>query len=325
MLSRVAENLYWISRYVERAENVARLLDVGFHLELDAASVTNAAGDFGPTEGVLTILACRDTFEKAHGLAAGSVEAHREAVLRFLTFDRQHNHSIVAMLARARENARASQETLSGEAWSQINRLYLYLNSQRARRRFASSPARFYDGVKRACVLFNGMVEGTLPRNEVYHFLQIGRYLERVNQVSRILNVKIHGLRTGGPVSDPPMRVVHWSSLLRSCSAYESYLRDHHDRIDPEGVVRYLVLDPHFPRALRFCVGRCVESLREIEGGDEGGYSTEAERLLGRLDSELRYIDLDEIFGRGLTTFLLGVQESCQRVGEELHRAYFLT
>jgi uncharacterized alpha-E superfamily protein len=328
MLSRVAENLYWISRYVERVENVARLLDVGFHLELDAASVTREAGDLGPTESVLTILACRDAFHKAHGgeeAQGGSVEGHREAVLRFLTFDRQHSHSIVAMLARARENARATQETLSGEAWSQVNRLYLYLNSPRAQRRFAVSPAGFYDGVKRACVLFNGLVEGTLPRNEVYHFLQIGRYLERVNQVGRILNVKMHGLREGGPVSDPAMRVVHWSSLLRSCSAYEAFHREHHDRIDPEGVVHYLVLDPGFPRSLRFCVARCCGSLREIAGGDEGGYSTEAERLLGRLESELRYIDVAEIFGQGLTKFLLGVQESCIRVGDEIQQAYFHT
>ena len=335
MLSRVAENLYWISRYVERAENVARLLDVGFHLELDAASVTRKAGDLSPTETVLTILACREAFEKAHGPgpghahgagSGGAAEAHRDAVLRFLTFDRQHTHSIVAMLARGRENARATQETLSGEAWSQLNRLYLYLGSARAQRRFAVSPPRFYDGVKRACVLFNGLVEGTLPRNEVYYFLQLGRHLERVNQISRILNIKMHGLRDGGPVSDPPMRVVHWSSLLRSCSAYESYLRDHHDRIDPEGVVNYLVLDPSFPRAMRYCVSRCCESIREIAGsGDEEGYSTEAERLLGRLDSELRFIDVSEIFGQGLSTFLLNVQDSCQRIGDEIRQAYFHT
>lgn len=332
MLSRVAENLYWISRYVERAENVARLLDVGFHLELDAASVSREGDDLSPTESVLTILACRDSFEKAHGPSQagsggrGAAEAHRDAVLRFLTFDRQHTHSIVAMLARARENARASQETLSGEAWSQVNRLYLYLNSPRAQRKFAASPPRFYDGVKRACILFTGMVEGTLPRNEVYHFLQLGRHLERVNQVSRILNIKMHGLRDDGPVLDPPMRVVHWSSLLRSCSAYESYLRDHHDRVDPEGVVNYLVLDPHFPRAMRFCVMRCCESLREIAGRDDDeGYSCEAERLLGRLDSELRFIDVTEIFGQGLAKFLVNVQESCQKIGSEIQQAYFLS
>jgi uncharacterized alpha-E superfamily protein len=321
MLSRVAENLYWISRYVERAENVARLLDVGFHLELDASGLSGDVSGQGPIESVLTILACRDAFEKAHGPGAKD----RESVLRFLTFDRQNSHSILAMLGRARENARGTQETLSGEAWSQVNKLYLYLGSPRAQRRFAASPSRFFDGIKRACILFDGLVDGTLPRTEVFHFLQIGRYLERVNQVSRILNVKLHGIRDDGPIEEAPMRIVHWSSLLRSCSAYEAYLREHHDRIDPEGVVRYLVLDADFPRAMRFCVARCVESLREIAGGDEDEYRSEAERQLGRLDSELRYIDVHEIFGRGLNPFLTSIQDACNRVGDEIHQAYFLT
>jgi len=321
MLSRVAENLYWISRYIERAENVARLLDVGFHLELDASGLAGDVTGQGPIESVLTILACREAFMKNHA----EESKNREAVLRFLTFDRSNSHSILTMCARARENARGTQETLSGEAWSQVNKLYLYLGSPRAQRRFEASPSRFFDGIKRACILFDGLVDGTLPRTECFHFLQLGRYLERVNQISRILNVKLHGLRDDGPIAEPPMRIVHWSSLLRSCSAYEAYLREHHDRIDPEGVVRYLVLDADFPRAMRFCVARCVESLREIAGGDEDEYRSEAERQLGRLDSELRYIDVTEIFGRGLNTFLTSIQDACNRVGDEIRQAYFLT
>jgi uncharacterized alpha-E superfamily protein len=319
MLSRVAENLYWISRYIERAENVARLLDVGFHLELDAIGVGGDTAALGPIEGVLTILACRDAFERSHGPA----HRDRDAVLRFLTFDRLNSHSILSMLARARENARGTQETLSAETWSQVNKLYLYLCSNRARRRFAASPPRFFDAIKRACILFDGLVDGTLPRTEVFHFLQLGRYLERVNQISRILNVRLYGLREAGAVADPPMGIVHWSSLLRSCSAYEGYLREHHERIDPEGVVRYLVLDADFPRAMRFCVARCCESVREIAGGGGDGFATDAERRLGRLDSELRYLDVGEIFGQGLSTFLSGVQESCNRIGDEIHQAYF--
>lgn len=321
MLSRVAENLYWISRYIERAENVARLLDVGFHLELDASGLTGDVSGQGPIESVLTILACREGFMKAQG----DRPMDRASVLRYLTFDRTNSHSILSMCARARENARGTQETLSGEAWSQVNKLYLYLGSPSAQRRFESSPSRFFDGIKRACILFDGLVDGTLARTEVFHFLQLGRYLERVNQISRILNVKLHGLRDDGPIEEPPMRIVHWSSLLRSCSAYEAYLREHHDRIDPEGVVRYLVLDADFPRAMRFCVARCVESLREIAGGDDDEYRSEAERQLGRLDSELRYIDVTEIFGRGLNTFLTSIQDACNRVGDEIHQAYFLT
>ena len=321
MLSRVAENLYWISRYVERAENVARLLDVGFHLELDASGLSGDVAGQGPIESILTILACRDAFETAQGPGPKD----RDVVLRYLTFDRSNPHSILAMLAHARENARGTQETLSGDTWSQVNKLYLYLSSPRAIRRFAASPSRFFEGVKRSCVLFGGLVDGTLPRTEVFHFLQLGRYLERVNQVSRILSVKLHALRDGGPIDEVGIRVVHWSSLLRSCSAYEAYLREHHDRIDPEGVVRYLVLDADFPRAMRFCVARCVESLQAISGGDDDEYHSEAERHLGRLDSDLRYIDVEEIFGRGLNTFLKGIQDACNRIGDEIHQAYFQT
>jgi uncharacterized alpha-E superfamily protein len=319
MLSRVAENLYWISRYVERAENVSRLLDVGFHLELDAAGLGGVGGDPAPIESVLAILACREAFQRAHGEALRD----REAVLHFLTFDRQHGHSILAMLARARENARCTQEALSGEAWSQLNKLYLYLNGPKARRRFAASPPRFFDAIKRACILFAGLVDGTLPRTEVYHFLQLGRHLERVNQISRILSIKMHGLRDDGPVVERALRVVHWSSLLRSCSAYEAYLREYQDRIEPEGVVRYLVLDADFPRALRFGVARCLESLRALSAGDSA--ATEAERRLGRLDSELRYLDAAEILAQGLGPFLAGIQEACNRIGDEIHQAYFFT
>src|SRR5262245_15639574 len=196
MLSRVAENLYWMSRYVERAENVARLLDVAFDLELDAADLAGDGG--GPLEGVLTIMACKDAYEKAHP------KDDREAVLQFLTFDRKNNLSILAMIARARENARGSQEAIGAEAWSQINRLYLYLSGPRAQGRFQASPARFYDAIKRACVLFDGLIDGTQPRAEVYHFLRVGRCLERVNQVSRILQAKAHTLHDDGPLHDLP-------------------------------------------------------------------------------------------------------------------------
>ncbi|GAC1465466.1 MAG: alpha-E domain-containing protein [Isosphaeraceae bacterium] len=321
MLSRVAENLYWISRYVERVENVARLLDVGFHLELDAAGLSDPGIGLGPIESVLTILACRDTFLRSHGAS----EKDREAVLRFLTFDRDHGHSILGMMARARENARCTQEALSGEAWSHVNRFYLSLCSPRAQVRFATSPPRFFDGVKRACILFGGLVDSTLPRTEAFHFLQVGRYLERVNQISRILNIKLHGFGDDGHAGEVPLRIVHWSSLLRSCSAYEAYLRGNHETIEPQGVVRYLVLDADFPRAMRFCVARCLESLREIAGPDSERFDTECERRLGRLESELRYLDIDEIFARGLSAFLTGIQDECNRIGAEIHQAYFFS
>jgi uncharacterized alpha-E superfamily protein len=348
MLSRVAENLYWMSRYVERAENVARLLDDGFQFELDAG-LTEEHNGSGPIENILGILACRDDFQRLHaavatGLPHGNFgpaqalpvarpavtpvldSADQDAVLRFLTFDTRGCHSILSMIALARENARATQETLSAEAWSQVNRLYLYLSGPRAQRRFQASPFRFYDSIKRACILFDGLVDSTLPRTEVFHFLQLGRYLERVDMISRIINVNLRLPGPDQPASDLPLHSVHWAGLLRSCSAYEAYLREYHDRIDPINVVRSLVLGADFPRAMRFCVARCLESLQEIAGDRDGdSYASEAERLLGRLDSELRYLDPGEIVGKGLYPFLNAVQETCARVGQEIQQAYFLT
>jgi len=341
MLSRVAENLYWIGRYVERAENVARLLDDSFQSELD----TGLAGEGhapGSVEGLLTILACRAEFEAAHAKTAGAVpvptgaaglpmfpavrpKIPREEVLEFLTFSRQGCHSILAMIAAAREDARTTQEVLSADAWRQINRLYLYLTGKRCRHRLRSDSFRFFDAIKRACVLFAGLVDSTLPRTEVFHFLQLGRYLERLDMVSRIFNVNLPKATGDVAVNGAIPEGIHWTSLLRCCAAYQAYLREFQDRIEPANVIRYLVLGADFPRSMRFCVARCLESLREIAGdGDDDSYATEAERLLGRLDSDLRYLEPDELLGRGLGSFLGAVQETCGRVGVGIQQAYFL-
>src|SRR5262249_2205493 len=148
-------------------------------------------GEQGPVESVLTILACRDEYVQS---GAG---ISRNAVLRYLTFDRRHGHSILSMIARARGNARGTQETLSSQAWGELNRVYRYLSGPRAQRRFQASPFRFYESIKRGCILFDGIVQSTLPRTEVFHFLQLGRCLERIDQVSRILNLKIQTLGEG--------------------------------------------------------------------------------------------------------------------------------
>jgi len=332
MLSRVAENLYWMSRYLERAENVARLLDIGMFLELDAAELSVHDGS-APVEVALNILHCGDEYRAATAanVAAGngsiSEQSERDNLLRYLTFDRTNPQSILNMIARARENAKGTQESLGVDIWSEINRLYLYLSGRRAQERFVSSPFRFYTNITRSCILVDGMILHSLPRDEVYHFLQLGRYLERAEVIARILHAKcvtLIGLEEGPDLS---MQLVRWTSLLRSCSAYASYLRTESDRIEPEGVVQFLVLNPDFPRAIRYCVARCRDSLQGISGGDDDdfGEGCQAERLLGRLDSDLRYIGVNEIFDRGLLPFLHGIQETCLRVGGEVQQSYFCT
>jgi uncharacterized alpha-E superfamily protein len=319
MLSRVAENLFWMSRYLERAENVARLLDVGLYLELDAPRLTVEDGS-APVEIALYILACREAFCAAHPKSASD----RNAVLEFLTFDRSNPQSILSMISLARDNARGTQESLGVDAWSEVNRRYLYLSGRRAGGRFEAGPSSFYTRIKQSCILFDGLIQNTLPRDDVYHFIQLGRYLERVDLMGRILHAKCQSLEKGIADADLALGLVRWTGLLRSCSAYGAYLRVERDRVDPVGVIRFLVLNHDFPRAIRFCVARCRASLQEIAGGDEDEYTSEAARLLGRLDSELRYIDAAEIFERGLLPFFEGLQTTCQRVGREIQRSFFL-
>lgn len=333
MLSRVAENLYWISRYVERAGSLARLLDDAFSMELEIG--TQAPGT-GPLDSVLLMLNSQAAFAKLRdpiGVApdvgySRPVGENREAVVRFLMFHRGTGVSILETIAQARENARSTQETVSGEAWSQLNKLHLFLNSPRAEDRFTASPSRFLDRVRRECILFQALVDGTLPRAEAYHFLQLGRYLERVDMLTRIINVHCLAEQQLGPVllgdgGEPSFSAAPWASLLRSTSSYEAYLKQACERIDPVNVIRYLLLEDDFPRSMRFSVARCLDSLRAIDGGS--GQGTFTERHLGQLDSELRYMDVEDVFRRGIQTFLLSVQDTCTAVGRDVHLAYFRT
>jgi uncharacterized alpha-E superfamily protein len=323
MLSRVAENLYWIGRYVERAENVARLLDVAFHLELDSAMVGPEPDMPTPIESVLSILGYREAYARLKGRR----DLPRDGVLRFLTLDRGGEvYSMAAMLARARENARASREALSSDAWNQLNKLHLALKTRKREELLAQSPLRFFEGVKQGCILFDGLVDSTLPRTEAYHFLQLGRNLERVNQIVRILQIQVPLAWSQKASEDHPLAVVGWANVLRSCSAHEAYVREHHDGIEPGRVVRFLVLNACFPRAVLYCLEECGESLRALSGSEgEGSYATEAERQLGRLKSEMRFVDVNEIFDQGLQSFLVGILRSCNRIGDEIHHTYFFS
>src|SRR5262249_42862295 len=157
---------------------------------------------------------------------------------------RSNPQSILSMIARARENARGTQESLGVDGWCEVNRLYLYLSGQQALRRFEASPFEFYTMVRQSCILFYGFGQNTLPRDEIYHFLQLGRYLERVDMMGRILHAKCKSLTDGVDRSDLAMQLVGWTGLLRSCSAHGAYLRTERDRVEPAGVIRFLVLNP---------------------------------------------------------------------------------
>lgn len=317
MLSRVADSVYWMARYIERAENVARYVDVSLQMALDAPggirqqwhSLVAAAGD-------------ETLFLEKYGEVAPEEQAARDAILHFLTFDSSYPNSIFSCVTKARENARAVRGNLPLEAWEHLNKFYHLLTSVDARKRAAESSHDFFSEIRQASYLFEGIVESTMSRGEEWHFLKLGRYLERANQTSRILDVKYFVLLpdpadVGSVVDD-----LLWAALLHSVSGYEMFRR-RHGRILPESVVDFLVLDREFPRAILFCLLRAEESLLAISGTPLGSFRNPAEKSLSRLRSTLAYSNVEDIVTKGLHEFLDNLQTGLNRIGEGIFESFF--
>jgi uncharacterized alpha-E superfamily protein len=321
MLSRVAESAYWIARYIERAENVARCIDVSLQVALDAPGGVGAqwrarvAG-----AGVESVVGGGhgDALERA-GVTDAMV---RDAVLHFLTFDEASPNSILSCVTKARENARQVRGALAIETWEHLNRFYHMLASPEARRRAVESPHDFYSEVRSASYLFEGIVESTLSRGEVWNFLRLGRYLERADQTSRILDVKYFILLPDpgdvGTVVDDLL----WTALLHSVSGHEMFRR-RHGRIIPEKVVDFLVLDREFPRAVLFCLLRAEEALLAISGTPMGTFRNGAEKRLSRLRAGLAYSTVEDIIARGLHEYLDELQTGLNEAGDAVFKTFF--
>ncbi len=309
MLSRVAESIYWMSRYVERAENVARFIDVNLNMMLDSSGgdqqwwpLVNTTGD-------------HVDFEKRYGAAT------QESVIRFLTFDRENPNSMISCLRAARENARSVREIISSEMWLQLNQFYLKVNDAASNGRM-ESPHDFYSEAKLASHLFTGITDATMTHGEAWHFCRLGRKLERADKTSRILDVKYFILLRSVADVGTPMDDTQWAAVLRSASAFEMY-RKRQGRVSPKGIVQFLLLDPEFPRAIRFCLNAARESLHAISGTPFGSYRNSAEKLLGQLCSDLAYATVDDIVNNGLHEYLDDLQDRMNLVGNGIFETFF--
>ncbi|MDF3065299.1 MAG: hypothetical protein K0R38_900 [Polyangiaceae bacterium] len=340
MLSRVADAIYWASCYVERAENVARFVDVSLNLmlessahgERDWASLVHTTGD-------------QEFFEKKYG------KATPENVTQFLTFDDEYSSSILTSVSRARENARSVRDIISREMWQELNEFYLMVVHAA---RPGSQPEDLIDfcaKVKRAGIYFEGVTNATLSRGEAYHFANLGRMLERADKTSRILDVKYFLLtptqtqtqtqdqtqtqtqaqtatpgrgQTQTQAQNGSVAVDHvgWSTLLNSASALQMYRQIWHVTT-PAAVSEFLLLDRHFPRSILRCVRRAQESLHSISGAPLGSFESEAERLLGRLRSELDYAKIDEIMELGLHQYVDSLQGQLNEAGSAIQSQFF--
>jgi uncharacterized alpha-E superfamily protein len=311
MLSRVADSIYWMSRYIERAENVARFIDVNLHLMLDLP-----VGSTQQWRPLVDITGDTTAFVERYG------EATQQNVIHFLTFDVDNPNSIVSCLRLARENARSVREVISSEMWEQINGFYLMLHAVAARAGSPADPHGLFADIKTSSQLFAAVADATMTHNEGWHFCRLGRELERADKTSRILDVKYFLLLPTIADVGTTFDDIQWAAVLRSASAFEMY-RKRHGRIAPDRIVEFLLLDPEFPRAIRYCLMEARESVHAISGTAAGMFRNPAERLLGELCSELAYAHIEDIIGEGLHEYLDGLQTKMNRVSGGIYETFF--
>jgi uncharacterized alpha-E superfamily protein len=317
MLSRVANSLYWMSRYIERAENTARLVETSLQLLLDFRNLDeqHTAAQWLP---IVQAAGDEEAFFTLHPQASGA------AVTEFLVFQADNPNSIVQCICQARENARMVRDQISQELWEELNRLYLFVRSREARQVWKQSPTEFFAQIKASSLHLTGISYATLIHNEGWWFSQAGRFLERADKTSRILDVRHQSLpETGLPGPIGQTGALEWAAILRSCSAWDAYKSYFGADIHPKLVSEFLILCEDFPRSIRFCATQLNIALRKISGVAEGRFVNDAERHAGRFMAELQFSTVDEIFQRGLHRYLDDVQIKLDTIGDALFEAYF--
>jgi uncharacterized alpha-E superfamily protein len=316
MLSRVANSLYWMARYSERADNIARIVDVNLQLLLDIRNLDEKRL-ISYWQPIVQATGDEESFFKAHPHATGA------AVTEFLVFDRNNPNSIVQSIFQARENARMVRDQITLELWEELNRLYLFLRSPQAREVWKNSPSEFFQEIKASSLHVIGIVYSTMIHNEGWWFVQAGKFLERADKTTRILDVRYQSLpERGVPERISPDAALEWSAVLRSCSAWDAYKSLYAADVHPRRVAEFLLLSDRFPRSVRFCVDELNRALRRISGVAEGRFSNDAEKLTGRFLAELQFSTVDDIFEVGLHRYLDEAQMKLNNIGGELFRAY---
>ncbi len=316
MLSRVANCLYWMNRYLELADNTARLVDVNLQLFLDYRALDDRelAGHWMP---IVQSAGDEALFASLHARATG------RAVTEFLVFQAENTNSILSAITQARENARMVRDQITTEVWEELNRLYLFLRSPAARQLLDSSPVEFFQEIKASSLYLQGLTSATVVRNEGWLFQQAGMYLERADKTSRILDVRHASFPArGAPAPVSQSGALEWAAVLRSCSAWDAYKSIHGADVQPALVAEYLLLSPDFPRSVRFCVQSLNTLLRGISGAAADRFTNDAERLAGRLLAELQFTTAAEIFDRGLHTYIDELQGKLNDIGAALFQAY---
>jgi uncharacterized alpha-E superfamily protein len=318
MLSRVADALFWMARYYERAENTSRLIDVNINMMLDMGHALSDAGSSAPYWN--PIIRITSPFD---GFRARYPKTTQESALEWLTFDENNPNSIFSCISSTRENARAIRGQISSEMWQQINSTYLRVKDSTSADIWREGPHSYFLRIREASQLFQGMVKSTQPRDEAFHWMQLGKYLERADATTRLVDVKYHILlpsvdEVGGPIDN-----VQWIAVLKSCSAYEAYQRRYVAKITPSRVAEFLVLDRTFPRAVRFSFDQVRWALRSIAIEHGAIDERPPEIVASHVRHMLSETTMKGIVQFGLHEYMAQIQHYCAEVSNKITQTYF--
>lgn len=312
MLSRVANSIYWMNRYIERAENYSRLINVNLNISLDLPP--------GLSEQWLPLVL---TTGDEHAFSERYGEATKNNVLDFMVADVENPNSILNCLKNARENARTVRDSISIEMWEHINRTYHFIleavNSHGWKQLNAAS---FFNEVRRSCQLFLGIVDTTISRTEGWHFGTIGHFIERADKTSRFLDIKYFILLPKIKDVGSTIDLMQWTSILKSASAYQMY-RQQYSKITPSDIAQFLIFNRFFPRSIRFALMQAESSLHAITGTPLSTFSNSAEKKLGQLRSELEYTDIHDIIAKGLHESLDDIQCRLNEIDGLIYENFF--
>ncbi len=316
MLSRVASSLYWMSRYLERAEDMTRALAVNFHTLLDAQQIESEAG-WRPlvsmTGDEALYLQHYDVFNAAQ-------------VIDFILWNQRNPNAVTWCIAMARENARSVREQISKEMWEYLNRLYFTLKDAN-RITVSREPLEFFSQVRDGSQAFQGITNETITHGEAYQFIQLGKHLERGDKTVRIVDTKYQFIQKISESSEEAP--LHLMSMLKSCSAFEPFRKACASAIQADLVVEYLLLNREFPRAVAYCLNRSLQAVNLISGADEAAKHLQAlnspQRSLGRLVAELEYLDIQEALCSPLHAYLDHLLYRISRAADDVIATYFST
>jgi uncharacterized alpha-E superfamily protein len=304
-----------MGRYIERAENIARILDVNLQLLLDLQKLD------AKQLGELWLPVLQSTEDEEEFLKIYK-EIKTDTVVDFLTFHPKNRNSIASCITVARENARQVRDQISNEMWEEINRCYLDLKGLTVKKIWKAGISEFFQKIKESSHLFQGITDATMVHGEGWDFLQMGKWIERSDKTTRIIDAKYEYFLPRGEKPASPTDGFHWNAVLKSCSGLEAYRKMYRAQVEPQTVLDFLIFHENFPRSLRYGVTQLDDCLRRISGCRDEHYSNEAEKLSGRLMAELNYSSVSDVLGRGLHEYLDDVQTKLNSIGESAYGLY---